>query len=557
MRSPPVRCHAFIVFVVLQLGSFAADELSLSIVSNVSHIVGYEAESPFEHVVGSACCLDLVIEATGTEACESYCAEEPDCGSFWFKAEEGQCYLMSHGSNFEPAIGPHACERRCVDEKSCEAFVFAPSTQLCFLVRFAGEVSQRTQASVKQADDRVFGLVRDTSSGTIQAEISRAFLGDGGRSDLANISAAAVGTHTGTMSEVIQGLPQGYGESAASLHGRLMSVLTAFVLAALVAVARLCDRYRCLVPAGQFGKVCDLSLAILKRLRNRGALPCKDENIRLGLLVQSAMPSACSPDDSAADLSPLSPCRGTIPMEVDGANTSETPASKMVESPESAEKTFQVLDTDVFDSSASILKEPCRECTQVVTTPKADFTWREREATVPKRRSVDMVGATAYPVFLPDRRDVDMVGVTNYPVPDEASPHARGAPRKLVEADRSPSAASTEASPNVTANAESPETSLEDASSEPVRPAASISATLSIWILESMLLLSTLLCGAFMLEPRTFAMIILSLCLAIPLGWRLPGLWHSEQKCRSFKSATLSPNSPHPTSILGREGGWI
>ena len=56
----------------------------------MSHMAGDEAGNPveFEHVAGSACCLDHAFDADGVDACKSYCAERQECGSFLFAPGE-------------------------------------------------------------------------------------------------------------------------------------------------------------------------------------------------------------------------------------------------------------------------------------------------------------------------------------------------------------------------------------------------------------------------------------------------------------------------------------
>lgn len=533
-------CHGLFMFGLLQAGSSVVDEHTISLLSNVSHLAGYEATSPFEHVEGSACCLDAAVHANGMEACKNHCVQQQGCGSFLFSRDEGQCYLISEHSNFQPADGPQACEQRCGEQKACEAFVFTPSTQLCFLVRFAEEVSTPHKASIRPADDRIFGLVRDTPSGSIQAAISRSLLrheeADGERAFISTIyPLAAAKSHTGNVSNCssaagaqngdmsVQGLPMNTSWqstvqtlsnlsvvaqsltidpndiSPRFLHKRLVSVLAAFLLAALAAVARFPMRGR---------------VIILAQLRRDCSVGCTDDSTRVG---QSLRPTsgavACdvgSPSSKGEILQPLSPQVSTAPPSPEAVDSETEKASQASEdspNPESIRQRCAASQDDLFGPGAS--SETCRESPQVVTMPKADFTWRERQELVPERRKVGFVGAT------------------NYPVTGEVSPHARAAPPKLLlrELVELAEAVSTE---------ESFDKAQDRASLD--ESAADSCATFGAWLLECALVLSALLFGALVLEPKTFNVAALGLCAALPLRSRLATMWHSEGKVQSGAS---------------------
>merc|ERR1719247_2963187 len=83
-------------------------------------------------------------------------------------------FLISQDSNFEPADDVNGCQRRCAEREACEAFVYALSTRLCFLIRFPqqGPAATSSNASIRHAGDRIFGLVRDCPAGGLQAAIT-------------------------------------------------------------------------------------------------------------------------------------------------------------------------------------------------------------------------------------------------------------------------------------------------------------------------------------------------------------------------------------------------
>jgi len=143
---------------MLQEGFAAASDYR----PTVQYTVGVEAAGDFKHVSGSACCVMPPFEVDGPETCRQTCLSIANCGSFLFAPATSDCYHAPHEADLSPVDGPDACERRCRGKADCDAFVFAPSTHLCFLVRFTQDsVGMAWNVSVRPAEDRVFGLVRD------------------------------------------------------------------------------------------------------------------------------------------------------------------------------------------------------------------------------------------------------------------------------------------------------------------------------------------------------------------------------------------------------------
>lgn len=115
--------HAVAVLGLAFLAGAQAASAENAIPPTRGHMVGYEAAGAYTHVSGSACCTAQ--------------------------------------ADRRPADGAAGCELRCRLQELCDAFVFSPRTRLCFLVRFRHRVQggEAPEASVVQAEDRIFGLV--------------------------------------------------------------------------------------------------------------------------------------------------------------------------------------------------------------------------------------------------------------------------------------------------------------------------------------------------------------------------------------------------------------
>mmetsp|Transcript_41065 Transcript_41065/g.81048 ORF Transcript_41065/g.81048 Transcript_41065/m.81048 type:complete len:449 (+) Transcript_41065:34-1380(+) len=134
----------------------------------VQYTVGYEAAGHFKHVSGSACCVQPPFKVDSPGACRQTCLSLVNCGAFIFSPATSDCYHADQEANLSPVDGPDACERRCRGQADCEAFVFAPSTQLCYLVQFTQDsLGLEWNVSVRPAEDRIFGLVRDRKTGIL------------------------------------------------------------------------------------------------------------------------------------------------------------------------------------------------------------------------------------------------------------------------------------------------------------------------------------------------------------------------------------------------------
>lgn len=527
--------------LVLHVGGVLANSHSLSLISNVTHMHGYEADSPFEHVNGSACCLDFAIQVDAPETCKSLCMEREACGSFIFAPDESQCYLISQESNFDPVDSPRSCERRCAKREACEAFVFTPSSRLCFLIRFEGN-GTALKALVKPASDRIFGLVRERSTGKLQ-------IVDGGSNGSAPVpntdasethstsfkvteiplthavgnvenpvhqlqdsktilrkhekqkernSRAQMSRITGMEASYVQGTVAGADGSDASISGS--TVLPAFlgVLIAWVAVAALVSL---LVRAGFAIPLPDTFLQLVGSNAHRRS--------KLGSPTLPA-PSVRRPVPAAAGEASLVDPKDTKEKAAENEAMPTSPVSKAEKhSPVSAEKTAAPIAKNTLGLSLPVAKassqklnseagdvagsdgQPHDDSVSVVTprmAVKADFTWRDKETLVPVRH-----------------RCVDVAGPTNYPVFGETSSHARAAPVELKMKE--------------VVDAEGSADSEEDSDARDEEQVELTPRTLHSWLPEIVLLVCATLLGVLRFEARAFVTIAFaSLCVAIPLG---------------------------------------
>lgn len=424
-------------------GAYGCNAQSLALVANVTHMIGYEAEHPFEHVNGSACCLDVSIEVDSLEACRSHCQKDAECGSFLFNAAERQCFLVSQFSNFKPVDGPHGCERRCVEQKECEAFVFQPSNKLCFLIQFTapelGGAARR--ASIGPAQDRIFGLVRDCVSGSIQAEISRSILGDGGQNDsVARVPSKAVSgeewgattaIHESSMPldlEVTSRESSDY-DGTECWDALLGSVLAAISLIGFASLMGLMGRAMFVIPRPPLPEVLDISHSPRKPNQiDRASVMEKS------VTAEGAMPKTTSPTSKATTSNKKI---ALVAGAVDGAPSQKEPSQclrseQIAPTSSTSRRTLAAVTSSTSGVTPSICKpvapassdpEPSRvaSAVNVSTSACSEGVMRMFSQAVPPVKA-----------FVPVQRRVDFAGPTNYPVAGETSPHARSTPQKVL-----------------------------------------------------------------------------------------------------------------------------
>jgi hypothetical protein len=466
-----------LTFLVLNVACFLANGGTTRVlVTNVSHMIGYEAASPFEHVKGSACCLDLSLQAHDVEACKRYCVASTDCGSFLYSAAERACFLISQDSNFEPADDVNGCQRRCAEREACEAFVYALSTRLCFLIRFPqqGPAATSSSASIRHAGDRIFGLVRDCPAGGLQAAITSSLSEVGVKgediprgieiernaSSLSPLSSSITSVVNGSFNDVsrVQFHPvrllgternnaintdSGIGESwfSDALLGTVLAVITLIVFAALI---------------------CLLGKAAVATERPRIA--------ELSILPETHCEEVVAPNLAAE------------PGMIDAGHVPARKPSNTLRGNHGASlgKTIYIL------------------------------------------REID--------VNAPARRRVDVAGPTNYPVAGEASPYAGGRPQKLLFRESAAHVGTREASDAVNL--------VDERCAEQqlvLEPVASTSHVAVLGAPEIGLILGTLLFGALKHEWMDIISIVFALlCIMVCLGYQY---LHSQVSDHSVESA--------------------
>lgn len=379
---------------------------SVALVTEVRHLVGYDAGNPFEHVAGSACCLDSSIEVADIKTCKLHCHQEKTCGSYLFAANERQCFLISEDSNFHPSDGPHGCERRCVAQELCEAFVFSPSSRLCFLIRFVagGSTGEALEPSVRPNSDRVFGLVRDDSMGSLQASISRSLLRtrENRQFRLQELAEKHRNSATPEAASLAESNAVHTDARERQLHGFSAQLLIALLVTAGVLLLGLLALYR----------------TAWRQREPALSVPRIQSTVRSSEAADPSASPVCKSwqDDAAEGASASTAPTESMAMEEEGANAAlaTTPSSK-----------------DSTSISESITPLVTIEKTQgasfgeTLSPPKGSFklgglcVWREREMLVPVRRSVEFAGPT------------------NYPVAGQVSSHVRSRPQQLVKASQS------------------------------------------------------------------------------------------------------------------------
>lgn len=376
---------------------------SFPLVADVKHIDGYEAWGPYRHVAGSACCLDFSIEADGPEACKMYCSNMQSCGAFLF--QNGECYLVSKDSNFQPVDGPGGCERRCAERDLCEAFVYAPSSGLCFLVYFPTHASAIPwNSSIRPASDRVFGLVRDRYAETVQTDVGAAnrSLPLLGRNDV------RINQFRDTSMQEEHSLPP----MEFAWSGELFE-LSYTILGSALATAVFFFFATSVILLGQSGSA-----------KARPRWPEMDGWYEDG---------ACNVDISTASLVVSSPgCPTNVPEET--RYLDETPLVTTPQRPADADQISERESSPATDarddegskvalslptSCISVLKTDPHCNLACDTPPKTAPLWRERVREEPAKT-------------VPSQRSMCFAGPTNYPVSGDVSPNALGTPMKLL-----------------------------------------------------------------------------------------------------------------------------
>lgn len=517
--------------LLVYVARFVVNAVSLSLLSDVNHLVGYDANHPFEHVEGSACCLESSMEVDDVENCKQHCLQTEGCGSFLFASSEGQCYLISQESNFQPVDNPDSCKRRCVEQEACHAFVFTPSNHLCFLVRFTGQTHNGTAdaASVQRAEDRIFGLVRDFPTGSIQAAISssvlRASATDsrvsgsitnmlGSASIAAEPHSISVGVAAGPQSTTTVGTRRHDRWGQTILHGQLGSVLVGIVCVAFSMVLGLLGRaafatsaLRLLAPPspkpqgsdvtrGKHTNSLVVAISVPTAMDSLQLLPAPVNATNIEQCNADSREGAHFPPATVkcvAECWPLTP-----PPSRETASSEESSPPPVVAAKMSMFMNSKIRE-DISPPKVAAVKLT-RLSGDVFSTPcKATMDWRQREMLVPERRSVDFAGPT------------------NYPVPGEASPHARSMSRKLSLREVVEHKSSGEESVSMM-----PTPACDSENHDPADAINKEPDAISVGGPEVGLSLATLLLGVLTLERKTMAVTMLVLlCIGTALGIKL------------------------------------
>jgi len=513
-------CHSFLTLLV-SVGGYSGNAQSLALVANVTHMVGYEAEQPFEHVNGSACCLDVSIEVGSLEACRSHCVKDGECGSFLFNAAERQCFLISQLSNFQPVDGPRGCERRCVEQKECEAFVFQPSNKLCFLIQFTvpefGGAAR--SASIGSAQDRIFGLVRDCQSGGIQAEISRSLLGDGGHNDsVARVASEVVSGEEESPSTAMNGssMPLGLevashagsnGDGAGCWDACLGSVLAAIALVAFASFVGVMGRAMCVIPRPRLPEVPVISLSPTKpiQLARNGRSSVLEKGVKAeGAMAKSTSPTAKATTSNkettiVAAAAVGAPLHKERPPCLRSEQTVPSSSSRTLAASTSSASTAttKILKT-VVPASSDTERGRVASAVKVSTSACSEGVMRMLSQAVPPAKA-----------FVPVRRRVDFAGPTNYPVAGETSPHARSTSLHMLREATDEEENSARVDAGI-----APDNSLDEEST------ANVSDAVFVGIPEVVLMLGALLLSLLNFDHRTVAVIAFTATVALYLAAR-------------------------------------
>lgn len=453
---------AYQLFRVLGLVCHVVDGRALSLVSDARHMVGYDVVKPFEHVDGSACCLDFSVDAAELDSCKRICFESDGCGSFLFTSADRQCYLISQESNFEPVSSPSGCERRCVEQEACEAFVFQSSSHLCFLVRFDGSDATETilTASVRPASDRIFGLVRDGAEGSIQAAISRSLLRAGNQSTAAELPSESLAA----KDIVPVDAAASRGDTYASILGSAMAGAS---LASFVALLALLVKAGCASPRPRLLEV------DVPQISSNPSLP--DTEVSTPVVTAEATPQRRHTASIPVLIRATTPPRDASAALV-AQVTSDTPQARVSSPAASKDASLAVAEVGHGAIAPSVPPAPSDSCASVteivqgISPPKATYKWRVREM-----------------ASVPVERRVSVAGPTNYPVAGEASPFARSTPQKVLIREL----VEDTGDPGEAVGAEAAE-----------KPVQEVSESKSIWVPE-VVLMARLVLGVFLLGVLT------------------------------------------------------